>query len=192
VIEAKTQALRELIETTKKGIATLGGRGSSEERLREEYAKSFEAERALLAHARDGESAGVYARLDSAVAKIDSLAAQNAAFRVRLDDLVERRLQVHRRMLADEKEHLSLFVASLGDIDTRAAAVRDRATELALERVRYDLSRIVLRADVGIVDTSFARKQEQTEKIGQLQRARAAELTDLTQAYADLTKDEVQ
>jgi hypothetical protein len=42
------------------------------------------------------------------------------------------------------------------------------------------------------VDTSFARKQEQTEKIGQLQRARAAELTDLTQAYADLTKDEVQ
>jgi hypothetical protein len=68
--------------------------------------------------------------------------------------------------------------------------VRAPATEIALERVRYDLSRIVLRADVGIVDTSFARKQEQTEKIGQLQRARAAELTDLTQAYADLTKDE--
>jgi hypothetical protein len=55
---------------------------------------------------------------------------------------------------------------------------------------RAEVHDIVVRADVGLIDTAFARKQRETEKIGRLQRQRAAELTDLNQAYADLTADE--
>ena len=189
-LEHKIADLKDAVAATKKGIATAGGRGSSEDLLRQAYAKTFEEERGLLAQARDPAQQATYARLDAAVKRIDDLGAQNAQFRSRLDNIVEERLTGARALLMAEKDALSTYVGSLGEIDKRAATVRDKATTIALDKVRYELSRIVLRADVGIVDTSFARKQAETEKIGQLQRAKAAELTDLTQAYADLTKDE--
>jgi tetratricopeptide (TPR) repeat protein len=189
-LEARVDELKDQIATVKKGIATAGGRGSQEDQLRQQYAKTFEEERAILASARDPAQASTYARLDASVKRIDDLGQQNQAFRSRLDQIVEERLTGARALLAAEKDALSTYVSSLGDIDKRATAVRDKATTIALDKVRYELNRIVLRADVGIVDTSFARKQAETEKIGQLQRAKAAELTDLTQAYADLTKDE--
>ena len=160
------------------------------QRLRQQYAKSFEEERQLLVTARDPSQQSTYSRIDSSVRHIDELAKSNEEFRGHLDRIVEDRLAGARALLAAEKDALSNYVSSLGEIDKRATAVRDRATTIALDKVRYELNRIVLRADVGIVDTSFARKQAETEKIGQLQRAKAAELTDLTQAYADLTKDE--
>ena len=75
-------------------------------------------------------------------------------------------------------------------MDARASSLRGGATADALEHVRADIGHIVLRSDVGIIDAAFSRKQGETETISALQRARAAELTDLTQAYADLTKDE--
>ncbi len=189
-LEQRVAELKQRVAEIKKGIATAGGRGSGEELLRQAYARSFEEERTLLAGARDPANGAVYARLDTAVKRIDELSQENDAFRTRLDRIVEERLTGARALLMAEKDALATYVSSLDEIDKRATAVRDRATMIALEKVRHDLNRIVLRADVGIVDTSFARKQAETEKIGQLQRARAAELTDLTQAYADLTKDE--
>ena len=41
-----------------------------------------------------------------------------------------------RALLASEKEALTTYVSALGDIDTRAAAVRDTATTIALDKVR--------------------------------------------------------
>jgi hypothetical protein len=93
-------------------------------------------------------------------------------------------------MLATERTALAAYDASLDGLDGRAAGLRGTATAAALERVRADFAHIVLRADVGLIDSAFTRKQAETERISALQKARAAELTDLTQAYADLTKDE--
>lgn len=96
-----------------------------------------------------------------------------------------------RATISAEREALAGYRARLDAIDQQAAGLRDAATVVALDRVRRDIAHIVLRADVGIVDTAFARKQAETEQIGALERARAAALTDLTQAYADLTRDDL-
>jgi len=93
-------------------------------------------------------------------------------------------------MLSAERDALAAYDRALAGLDSRAAALRSGATADALEHVREDVGSIVLRGDVGLIDSAFSRKQAETEMIGALQRARAAELTDLTQAYADLTKDE--
>ena len=68
----------------------------------------------------------------------------------------------------------------------RALLTELRATvaELHLQPVHRPMTR------VGDPSTSAAAAEQIKAKLGQLQRARAAELTDLTQAYADLTKDE--
>lgn len=189
-LEARATEIAEHITVVRKEIATAGGRGTGEDALRQAWAASFDEERQLLGQARDPAQASIYSRIDGSVSQIDELLRKNSEFRARLDRIVDERLAGARALLAAEKEALVTYVSALGDIDTRAAAVRDTATAIALDRVSLDLNRIVLRADVGVVDTSFARKQAETEKIGQLQRSKAAELTDLTQAFADLTKDE--
>ncbi len=189
--DARAAELSSRIVDMRRRIQTIGGRGSAEEQLRRALAEAFDDERVLLAQARDPLQLEIYRRIDAVVAKADSLATRNGGFRDNLDSAVEQRLTGARTLLAAEREALATYGRTLADIDSRAASLRDGATAVALERVRHDLSRIVLRADVGIVDTAFGRKQTETEHIGALTKARAAELTDLTQAYADLTRDEL-
>ena len=76
-----------------------------------------------------------------------------------------------------------------------ASTVRSKVASLALVQGADGAPANILdlygAADIPEIDTAFARKQAQTEQIGAFERARAAELTDLTQAYADLTRDDL-
>jgi tetratricopeptide (TPR) repeat protein len=170
--------------------ATAGGRGSPEETLRNQLADVFREERAILADARNPNAD--YAMVEQVVQRAEALQARNERFRSRLDTMVGERLVGARAVLAEERNAMLTYARALADVDVRAASLRQQATEVALNRVRADLDATVLKADVGVVDVAYARKQSQTERISALQRARAAELTELTQAYADLNKDDVQ
>ena len=172
-------------------VQTAGGRGSGEESLRAQLEQTLASEREVLAMSRDPSQAALTARVDALNATIDSVASRNRAFRDSLDGAVEGRLVGARAAISQEREALARDREALDALDQKAASLRDQATGVALDRVRRDISRIVLRADVGTIDTAFARKQAQTEQIGAFERARAAELTDLTQAYADLTRDDL-
>lgn len=183
--------LRQQVSDLKAALDTLGGRGSGEERLRQDLNALLGEERALLAAVRGTASSDVLARVDRLHGTLDGVDARNAAFRSGLDASVDARLADARALLATERAALDASQGALAAVDAAAGDLRARATAVALERVRREVSAIVLRADVGIIDTAFARKQGETEAISALQRARAVELTDLTQAYADLTRDEL-
>jgi len=183
--------LKGLAESLRKLVMTSGGRGSGDEALRSRWQALADAEHALLQQARDPASAAVSARIDAIHERVGALAARNEAFRDRLDVAVDERITGALAIIAAEREALTGYRAALNGVDAHAADLRSAATGVALERVRRDVAHIVLRADVGIIDTAFARKQTETDQINGLQRARALELTDLTQAYADLTRDEL-
>ncbi|MBM4281657.1 MAG: hypothetical protein FJ137_13160 [Deltaproteobacteria bacterium] len=182
-LQSKTVAVRA-------AVGTAGGRGSAEDQLRRTLEQTYAEERAVLATVRDTGRGPDAARVDALYARIDEVDRRNTGFRERLDAGVEQRLSGVRAMLSAERDALAAYDRALAGLDSRAAALRSGATADALEHVREDVGSIVLRGDVGLIDSAFSRKQAETEMIGALQRARAAELTDLTQAYADLTKDE--
>jgi hypothetical protein len=188
--EARVAELKGRTAQVRAAVMTAGGRGSAEERLRSALETAYAEERAILQTVRDPRSTLAYQELDTTFARIDNVARRNAAFRERLDAGVEARLAGVRSTLAAERTALASYEAGLASLDARASSLRGGATADALEHVRADIGHIVLRSDVGIIDAAFSRKQGETETISALQRARAAELTDLTQAYADLTKDE--
>jgi hypothetical protein len=192
-IEGHDARLRDLQTRTAQvhaSVSTAGGRGSAEDRLRASLAATYAEERAVLLGVRDSRASLAYQELDQVFARIDDVERRNAAFRDRLDASVEGRLAGVRAMLAAERVSLATYEAGLASLDARASELRGGATADALEHVRADIGHIVLRSDVGLIDAAFSRKQAETETISALQRARAAELTDLTQAYADLTKDD--
>ncbi len=188
--ERRIAELRTRTAAVRAAVTTAGGRGSLEDLLRRSLEQTFTEEREVLAAARDQRGAADAGRLELLYRQVDEIARRNAAFRDRLDAGVEERLLGVRKMLAKERDSLAAYERALDAIDSRAASLRNAATADALEHVRADVGGIVLRGDVGLIDAAFSRKQAETELIGALQRARAAELTDLTQAYADLTKDE--
>jgi hypothetical protein len=190
-LEKKASNIRERLHLLRRDPSFVG-RASGEEALRDEYAHSFEEERRVLSNARDPERADTYDKIDNLIASIDTLEQRNRAFRARLDVAANQYLDGVRTVLAAERVVVAKELDEVTRVDQEASRVRDRATTLALEKVRRDLNQIVVRADVGLVDVAFARKQQETEKIGKLQRAKAGELTDLNQAFADLQKDEVQ
>ena len=189
--EVQIDAIKAAMIRLRREMQTAGGRGSGEEQLRAQLEGALANERAILVANRDTAEVAVGSRLDAINASLDSVSARNRAFRDALDAVVESRLVGARAAIAEERAALSRDREVLGALDLQAAGLRDAATGVALDRVRRDIAGIVLRADVGTIDTAFARKQAETEHIGALERARAAELTDLTQAYADLTRDEL-
>ncbi len=189
--QAQIDSVKASVARLRREVQTAGGRGSGEESLRAQLEQTLASEREVLAMSRDPSQAALTARVDALNATIDSVASRNRAFRDSLDGAVEGRLVGARAAISQEREALARDREALDALDQKAASLRDQATGVALDRVRRDISRIVLRADVGTIDTAFARKQAQTEQIGAFERARAAELTDLTQAYADLTRDDL-
>jgi hypothetical protein len=188
--ELRMRELKARTAQVRAAVVTAGGRGSAEERLRSSLEAAYAEERAVLQSVRDPASALAYRELDAVFARLDDISRRNTGFRERLDAGVEARLSGVRATLASERTALATYDAGLASLEGRAAALRGSATADALEHVRNEIGHIVLRSDVGLVDSAFSRKQAETEMISALQRARAAELTDLTQAFADLTKDE--
>jgi tetratricopeptide (TPR) repeat protein len=165
-----------------------GGRGRSDNDIKSAFDAAVTAENTLLDRIL-GPEAAQYASL---LARVRAQREKNASFKARIDEMVDKRVVEIKNIVDAERDNLAGYERRNEIVGAQAELFRDRATSIALEHVRDVLDQIVVRADVGVVDVAWQRKQAETNKIGDLQRAKAAELTDLNQAYADLTKDEVQ
>ena len=186
--EAEALELSDEIANIRTQLRLSGGRGEDEGDIRRAYQIAVDRENAFLRSVLGAKGAKLAAMND----RVTSLMARNQAFKSRVDAVVERQVGVLRQLINSEREHLAQYREQVETVNAQAADYRDYATSIALEHVRSDLNKIVVRADVGVIDVAFQLKQKQTEKIGRLQRQKSIELTDLNQAYADLQRDEVQ
>jgi DNA repair exonuclease SbcCD ATPase subunit len=184
--EALEKALLEEAEDIRTALKLSGGRGSSEEGIREAYELAVKEENQLLDEILGPQAA----QFATASQQVKALKDRNGRFKGRVDAVVDKRTADLQRVLDVERNNLEAYALRIEAVNSEAAAFRDAATAIALEHVRSVLDQIVVRADVGLIDVAWAKKNRETQKIGQLQRAKAAELTDLNQAYADLTRDE--
>lgn len=187
-LEEASQNIRNEIEAMRTGTTLSGGQGAGEQDLRERLQRVIEAETALLSQVV-GPLADQVRKLDSRATK---LRERNQEFLDRLYRTVDDHVASIQRVINDERNNLARYASQIEAVSNEAEAVRAGAATEALEHVREKLHDIVVRSDVGVIDVAFARKQRETEKIGRMQRAKSKELTELNQAYADLTRDEAQ
>lgn len=187
-LEAQEKVIRDELEGARTGTTVSGGTGSAERDVREQLDRLLESESALLS--------GVAGADVDAIRAIDlrakALRARNQQFIDRIYQAVDAHVAGIRQVIAEERRTLADVRQRIERVNREADGVRSGAASVALEHVRADLHDIVVRSDVGVIDVAFARKQAQTERIGRIQRAKTKELTELNQAYADLTKDDPQ
>jgi chromosome segregation ATPase len=185
-LEVQREAIKRDLDDAELTTTMSGGKGAREQTLREAYRQALDEEIQLGAGLNTDEMRRAAQADQRAMALFD----RNQQFLDKLRSVVDAHVGDLRAELLAERENLRRYAESVATINTDAEGIRDAATRIALDHVRAEVHDIVVRADVGIIDVAFARKQRETEKIGRLQRQKSEELTQLNQAYADLTQDE--
>jgi tetratricopeptide (TPR) repeat protein len=165
---------------------------ADEARLRVEHARLVARERALLDAHRAGANAGDVAAVDRADALAERLAsvrARAAAVAGRISVEASRRAGELRARVAAEKTALAAESDALVTAQAEARTLVGRIAQASFTRVRGEFYRLVLKADVGLVDVAWARKRVRLEKIQQLSRQKGEELKALDEDYGVLLRE---
>ncbi len=166
----------------------VGGEGQ----LKADYAKLLEQERQVLYGAREAVSAGVKRTLLRAdVVRSDVEAVRERVQRSK-DTVRARVVQKAERLKAQVLAEQTLLETYRGEAGEMTGQTRQLVGNIAYEsfkRVRQSFYDLVLKADVGLVDVSFQRKQDKTTGIQQLSAQKDRELKQLDDEFKEVLQD---
>jgi tetratricopeptide (TPR) repeat protein len=188
-MQAQLDELRaQLLSERNNADKAVGGEGL----LKQEYAQLLEQERLLLAQARQGLSA----EAQKVLLRADVVRADTNAVRervVRSKGIVRERVAQKAQKL---REQVLLEQHLIEGYRTETAAVTGETRNLvgriafdSFKRVRQSFYDLVLKADVGVVDVSFQRKQDKTSSIQKLASQKDRELKQLDDEFKEVLKD---
>jgi tetratricopeptide (TPR) repeat protein len=165
---------------------------SGEGALRAEYLKLLEQIQQVYAGARGGlpqSSQQVLLRAD--VVRADAQAVRDRVQRSK--DIIRQRVQRRAQQL---REQVMLEQTLIDDYTKETESVTGETRNLvgriafdSFKRVRQSFYDLVLKADVGVVDVAFQRKQDKTGSIQKLAGQKDRELKALDEEFKEVLKD---
>lgn len=169
-----------------------GSSVSGEEVLRARYRASLAREHALIATAEP--------RLGAEPAVLLELAhqARHRAERLRNDTLrakqglrarMQRRGELVRQRVLAEQQLLERYAPQATSLSGDARSLGGSIAYQSFQRVRQQLYDLVLKADVGLVDVAFTRKQDQTQKLRSLSEEQGRALQELEADFKEALQD---
>jgi tetratricopeptide (TPR) repeat protein len=189
--EAELAALR--LEVAKVRDAAGGADALGEEALvRAELLEAVERERRALEAARGALPPAARALLDRADAARQGLAELRARARaVEVAAVAEatRRAAELRALVGAEKLALAADGGALDGVQEASNDLLGRIAVRSVSDVRAQFYRLVLKADIGIVDVAWSRKRQRLEKIQQLAVQKDAEVEQLDRDYRVLLRE---
>jgi TolA-binding protein len=178
----------ELLAERNNADKAVGGEGQ----LKLDYAQLLDQERALLGQARQGLGADA----QKVLLRSDVVRADAAALRERVSRskaIVRERVSLKAQKL---REQVLFEQGVLEGYRTETAGVTGETRNLvgriafdSFKRVRQSFYDLVLKADVGVVDVSFQRKQDKTGQIQKLASQKDRELKQLDDEFKEVLKD---
>ncbi len=166
----------------------VGGEGL----LKQDYEQLLEQERTLLSQSRQGLSAEGQRILSRA----NSVRAQSVALRERVTrsktivrDRVAHKAQVLREQVMREQQAIESYRSQTSQVTGETRNLVGRIAFDSFKRVRQSFYDLVLKADVGVVDVSFQRKQDKTSQIQTLAAQKDRELKQLDDEFKEVLKD---
>lgn len=188
-VEADLAKLRGDLQDEKNNAdAAIGG----EEAIRREYEASLGKQRDILMKARGSipnEATQVLLRSEVVRADAQSLRDRVAAAKATLRDRVSRRAAKLREMVQAEQQLLNGYGNEVARTSTQAKGLVGRIAFDSFRRVRASFYDLVLKADVGVVDVAFTRKQDKTIEIQKLANQKDRELKQLDDEFKEVLKD---
>jgi TolA-binding protein len=176
------QSQRGLVDTTVSG----------EDALRAELSAASARTAGILAGAEpraSGEGGQFVARAHDLRTQISTLRDRTAAARSALSERVKRKGDEVRAKVVAERKLLDGYGRDVRTVSGEARQLVGRMAYDSFRRVRHQFYDLVLKADVGVVDTAFTRKQAQTAGIQRVASQKDEELRTLDEEFQPILKD---
>jgi tetratricopeptide (TPR) repeat protein len=191
-IEATLAEVDELRKTLMAERANADKAVSGEDALRRQYAAVLDQERAIFNQLRAGlseDARRLLGRIDVIRADADSLKDRVTRAKGVIRERVERRAQKLREQVLAEATLLEGFSRDTEAITGETRNLVGRIAFDSFRRVQKSFYDLVLKADVGVVDVSFQRKQDKTSEIQKKSAMKERELKQLADEFKDVLKD---
>jgi tetratricopeptide (TPR) repeat protein len=121
--------------------------------------------RASLEVADVGGHPGEHAEVGALIARLRRTRVQTEAQLAELTSRAERRLAAARAEIAAIRRELAAIRAEVRTVDAAAEPLADEVACAALDAIREDFADASMRAEVGVLDTYWVRKQQRTRAI---------------------------
>jgi tetratricopeptide (TPR) repeat protein len=189
--EAELAALRQ--ELAKVRDAAGGVEAMDEEsRLRAEYLEAAERERSVAEAARGTttpEDRAVADGLERARARLAAVRERAKALQGRVAAEAARRSEALRARVEAERRELVAHAAAVDGVQQGSRELLGQIAVRSIGEVRAQFYRLVLKADVGIVDVAWSRKRVRLEKIQTLAVGKDGEVEQLDREYRSLLRE---
>ena len=188
-IQTELDATREkLLEEKHNAENAIGG----DESLKRDYDAALKHQRELYAQVRGvlpPEGTQVMLRADVIRADAQGVKERIVEAKKTLRDRVQRRAERLRDMVLAEQAQLDGYGKEVTNISGNARNLVGRIAFDSFKRVRQSFYDLVLKADVGVVDVAFTRKQDKTAQIQKLSAQKDRELKQLDDEFKEVLKD---
>lgn len=168
------------------------GRGRAK-LVRERYADAMREEASLLGTYRSRTPTEVQAvalRMDQQRSALTQIHGDLQRLQAELDQQIDARIAELRQLISDESSRLAAsrsdYTALRGETDQSLGPVASRA----LTEVAEEFKGLVLKADVGVIDVAWARKQFVTKQVGELVQEQQQRIRELEIEFADVLTEE--
>lgn len=188
-VEADLAKVRADLQDEKNNAdAAIGG----EETLRREYEAALSKQRDILKGSRGSipsEATQILLRIDVVRTDAEEQRKRVSTAKATLRDRVARRAAKLREMVVAEQELLNGYGNEVAATSSQAKGLVGRIAFDSFRRVRASFYDLVLKADVGVVDVAFTRKQDKTIEIQKLANQKDRELKQLDDEFKEVLKD---
>ncbi len=196
---AELTELERLLEAAEREVsrASLLSRGDGgwarAERLRQSMREALADLSGLLGPARarlGGEQRAALARLDQQRGEIRKVEQDLFALQVRLERMVDARVDEQRKLVLDVLRDLDRDARELGDLRRMSGELLGPVAEATVAAVGRELDQVVLEADVGILDVAWAKKRSHTDQVTELVRELNRRSGELQEEFREVLEDE--
>jgi hypothetical protein len=185
----------DLQRETRTSAARHGGEaGRGRARLvREAYSEAMREEVSLLAGYRSRAPTDVQAvamRMDQQRQALMQIHSDLQRLQTELDQQIDARIAELRQLIRDEGGRLQASRTDYDGLRTETDHSLGPVASRALVEVAEEFKGLVLKADVGVIDVAWARKQFVTKQVGELVQEQQQRIRELETEFADVLTEE--
>jgi tetratricopeptide (TPR) repeat protein len=190
-----TADINDLIGTIRKSLKEeqlRSGNVSADEAVRARYQTALDKEHQILDKAQsqlgaDGQAAA--ARVSTIEHRLEADKARVAEAKAALQASVALKAEAIRKEVEAERDKLRGYAGEVDTVSSDARNLVGRITYDSFKRVKKQFDDLVLKADVGLVDVAWTKKQDDTTKIQNLSKQKDRELKSLDDEFKEVLKD---
>jgi TolA-binding protein len=124
----------------------------------------------------------------SLLARLDAVENRAQAFDQRVGTVVDRRISVIRAQLQEEETRVAGYRARLAQLEGEASDVVGHLVMQQFAAVRLHFYRIVMRADLGLVDVAWEQREEHNNRARLLAEEENREIAALNDEFREVTE----